>query len=53
MLKGNPCKITDIYISPPGKRRVEAASIVGRDIFTDIKYEDSMPTDKNIFVPDF
>ncbi|CAK73661.1 unnamed protein product (macronuclear) [Paramecium tetraurelia] len=51
MLKGHPCKITDVSTSKAGKHGHAKASIVGKDIFTNKTYEDSAPTSHNIDVP--
>lgn len=51
MLKGFPCKVIDFSTAKPGKHGSAKASIVGTDIFTGKKYEDSMPTSANVMVP--
>ncbi len=51
MLKGFPCKVTDYSTAKPGKHGSAKAAIVGLDIFTGKKYEDSMPTAANVKVP--
>jgi len=51
MLKGFPCKVTDYSTAKPGKHGSAKASIVGLDIFTGKKYEDSMPTSANVMIP--
>ena len=51
LLKGNPCKISDIAISKAGKHGHAKAAIVGNDIFTDKKYEDQCPTSHNMDCP--
>ena len=51
MLKDHPCKITDISTCKPGKHGHAKANIVGVDIFTNKKYEDSMATSHNCDVP--
>merc|ERR1712137_772729 len=51
ILKGKPCKIQEITTSKAGKHGHAKASIVGTDIFTDKKYEDSCPTSHNMDVP--
>eukprot|EP00331_Platyophrya_macrostoma_P021930 CAMPEP_0176437798 /NCGR_PEP_ID=MMETSP0127-20121128/18858_1 /TAXON_ID=938130 /ORGANISM="Platyophrya macrostoma, Strain WH" /LENGTH=161 /DNA_ID=CAMNT_0017821537 /DNA_START=79 /DNA_END=564 /DNA_ORIENTATION=+ len=51
MLNGKPCKIMEITTSKTGKHGHAKANIVGIDIFTDKKYEDSAPTSHNIDVP--
>lgn len=51
MLKGFPCKVTEYSTAKPGKHGSAKATIVGVDIFTNKKYEDSAPTGSNVFVP--
>lgn len=51
MLKGKPCKISEISISKTGKHGHAKAHIVGNDIFTNKKYEDLCPTSHNMEVP--
>ena len=51
MLKGFPCKVTDYSTAKPGKHGSAKATIVGIDIFTNKKYEDSMPTAATAQVP--
>lgn len=51
MLKGFPCKVTDYSTAKPGKHGSAKASIVGIDIFTNKKYEDSMPTSATVLIP--
>lgn len=51
MLKGHPCKVTDYSTAKPGKHGSAKASIVGNDIFTGKKYEDSMPTAATVYLP--
>lgn len=51
MLKGFPCKVSDYSTAKPGKHGSAKASIVGNDIFTGKKYEDSMPTASTVMVP--
>ena len=51
VIKGKPCKIVDITTSKAGKHGHAKANIVGIDIFTDKKYEDSAPTSHNVEVP--
>jgi len=51
MLKGFPCKVSDYSTAKPGKHGSAKASIVGIDIFTGKKYEDSMPTSSTVYVP--
>lgn len=51
LLKGHPCKISEISISKTGKHGHAKANIVGIDILTDKKYEDMCPTSHNMEVP--
>ena len=51
ILKGFPCKISEINISKAGKHGHAKAALVGNDIFTDKKYEDQCPTSHNMEVP--
>lgn len=51
MLKGFPCKVTDYSTAKPGKHGAAKATIVGIDIFTNKKVEDSAPTGATIMVP--
>ena len=44
MLKGFPCKVIEFTTAKPGKHGSAKASIVGIDIFTNKKYEDSYQT---------
>nr|UXY86858.1 translation initiation factor eIF-5A.2 [Cryptomonas paramecium] len=51
ILKGYPCKITEISTSKTGKHGHAKASITGIDIFTGKKYQDISPTSHNIMQP--
>ena len=51
MLKGNPCKVTDYSTAKPGKHGAAKATIVGIDIFTNKKVEDTAPTGATVRVP--
>ena len=51
MLKGFPCKVTEYSTAKPGKHGSAKATIVGIDVFTDKKYEDTAPTSANVSVP--
>lgn len=51
MLKGNPCKVTEYSTAKPGKHGSAKATIVGIDIFTNKKYEDTAPTGATGSVP--
>ena len=51
MMKGNPCKVTEVTTAKPGKHGSAKATIVGIDIFTNKKVEDSAPTGATIRVP--
>jgi translation initiation factor 5A len=51
MIKGFPCKVVDFSTAKPGKHGACKAVIVGVDIFTNKKYEDSAPTTATVQVP--
>ena len=51
MLKDHPCKLVEITTSKTGKHGHAKASIMGVDIFTKKKYEDSCPTSHAIDAP--
>ena len=51
VLKGFPCKISDISTSKTGKHGHAKANIVGIDIFTGKKYEDISPSGHNMMSP--
>ena len=51
MLKGNPCKVTDYSTAKPGKHGAAKATIVGIDVFTGKKVEDTAPTGATVYVP--
>ena len=51
MLKGFPCKVTDYSTAKPGKHGSAKATIVGNDIFTNKKHEDTAPTGATLQVP--
>lgn len=51
MLKGFPCKVIEYSTAKPGKHGSAKATIVGLDIFTNKKYEDSWPTSANVRIP--
>lgn len=51
MLKGNPCKVNDYSTAKPGKHGSSKATIIGTDIFTNKKYEDTAPTSATMQVP--
>jgi translation initiation factor 5A len=51
MLKDHPCKLVEITTSKTGKHGHAKASIMGIDIFTKKKYEDSCPTSHSIDAP--
>merc|ERR1740127_220549 len=51
MIKGHPCKVSDISTSKTGKHGHAKAHIVALDIFTSKKYEDLCPTSHNLEVP--
>ena len=51
MLKGHPCKVTEYSTAKPGKHGSAKATIVGVDIFTNKKHEDTAPTSATVQVP--
>merc|ERR1719271_771255 len=51
MIKGHPCKVTEVTTSKTGKHGHAKAHIVALDIFTSKKYEDLCPSGHNIEVP--
>lgn len=51
ILGGQPCKVTEYSTSKAGKHGHAKATIVGSDIFTGKKKEDSCPTSHNMEVP--
>lgn len=51
MLKGFPCRVTEYSTAKPGKHGSAKATIVGIDIFTNKKYEDTAPTGATGAVP--
>lgn len=51
MLKGFPCKVTDYSTAKPGKHGSAKATVVGNDIFTGKKYEDTGPTAATAYIP--
>eukprot|EP01107_Rhizomastix_libera_P006816 TRINITY_DN20_c0_g1_i2.p1 TRINITY_DN20_c0_g1~~TRINITY_DN20_c0_g1_i2.p1 ORF type:complete len:155 (+),score=32.91 TRINITY_DN20_c0_g1_i2:24-488(+) len=52
MLKGNPCKISDMSTSKTGKHGHAKVHLVGYDIFTNKRYEDLCPSTHNMYVPE-
>eukprot|EP00444_Apocalathium_aciculiferum_P053898 CAMPEP_0183599960 /NCGR_PEP_ID=MMETSP0371-20130417/179695_1 /TAXON_ID=268820 /ORGANISM="Peridinium aciculiferum, Strain PAER-2" /LENGTH=199 /DNA_ID=CAMNT_0025812031 /DNA_START=60 /DNA_END=660 /DNA_ORIENTATION=+ len=51
MIKGHPCKCTEVSTSKTGKHGHAKAHIVALDIFTGKKYEDLCPSSHNLDVP--
>ena len=51
MIKNYPCKITEKNISKTGKHGASKAHVVGKDIFTDKKYEEIFGSSEKIQVP--
>ena len=51
MLKGHPCKIVEVTTFSPGKHGHAKAHMVGQDIFTGKKYEETSQTSHNMDVP--
>jgi len=51
MIKGHPCKVSEISTSKTGKHGHAKAHIVALDIFTAKKYEDLCPCSHNMAIP--
>ena len=51
MLKGHPCKIVEVTTFSPGKHGHAKAHMVGQDIFTGKKYEETSQTSHHMDVP--
>jgi len=51
MLKGFPCKVIEYSTAKPGKHGSAKATIVGTDIFTNKKHEDTSPTSATVQIP--
>jgi len=51
MLKGFPCKITNVAVSKTGKHGHAKCNFTGVDIFTQKKYEDMSASTHNMSVP--
>lgn len=51
MLKGFPCKVSEYSTAKPGKHGSAKATVVGIDIFTNKKYEDTAPTSATARIP--
>lgn len=51
MLKGFPCRVVEMTTSKAGKHGHAKATIVGVDIFSGKKHEDSCPTSHNMEIP--
>ena len=51
MIKGHPCKISNVSVSKTGKHGHAKANFVAIDIFTGKKYEDMSATSHTMMVP--
>jgi len=51
MIKGRPCKVSDVSTFQPGKHGKTKCHFVGNDIFTGRKYEELIQTHHNADVP--
>ncbi|CAH1800077.1 unnamed protein product [Owenia fusiformis] len=52
MIKGHPCKIVNLSSASPGKHGHAKIQLVGLDIFTGSRYEDSCPSKHTMSVPE-
>merc|ERR1719253_1793850 len=51
MIKGHPCKVSNVSISKTGKHGHAKANFTALDIFTGKKLEDIVPTSHTTYVP--
>ena len=51
MIKGHPCKVSNVSISKTGKHGHAKANFTALDIFTGKKYEDMSATSHTMYVP--
>ena len=51
MMKGNPCKVTEVSTAKPGKHGSAKAMITAKDIFTDKQYDETFGTGDMIPAP--
>lgn len=51
MIKGHPCKVSDVSTSKTGKHGHAKCNFTAIDIFTNKKYEDIVPSTHNTHVP--
>lgn len=51
MIKDHPCKITEKSVSKTGKHGSSKAHVVGKDIFTDKKYEEIYGSSDKVQIP--
>ena len=51
MMKGFPCKVTDVSTAKPGKHGSAKVILKGKDIFTDKQYEETFGTGDMIPAP--
>lgn len=51
MIKNYPCKITEKSVSKTGKHGSSKAHVIGKDIFTDKKYEEIFGSSDKVQVP--
>merc|ERR1712183_1039858 len=48
LIKGNPCKVAEVSTCKTGKHGHAKCNITGIDIFSNKKYEDSIPSSHNL-----
>jgi translation elongation factor P/translation initiation factor 5A len=51
MLLNHPTKISDIAFYKPGNNRVDIVHLIGADIFTNKKYEQTLSSSDYVMVP--
>merc|ERR1712183_1220947 len=51
LIKGNPCKVAEVSTCKTGKHGHAKCNITGIDIFSNKKYEDSIPSSHNVDCP--
>ena len=51
MIKGNPCKVTEVTTGRPGKHGSAKVIIKGKDVLTDIVYDCTYQADEIVDAP--